>query len=124
MGIWGEFGENPSRIFLPGAQIGGCNSLGIQESQTRVSKVGKGSKNPKQEQHPPHEDHNVVDLHLGQSAEKTGKDQGNWSVREKPEEFGGRVGLAAPAGIFHFGVNKTISQHLEKISGKGIEQEK
>lgn len=32
--------------------------------------------------------------------------------------------LAAPAGIFHFGVNKTISQHLERISDKGIGQEK
>lgn len=51
--------------------------------------MGKGSKNPKQEQHPPHEDHDVVDLHLGQSAEKTGKDQGNWSASEKVEESGG-----------------------------------
>lgn len=34
------------------------------------------------------------------------------------------VFLAAPAGIFHFGVNKSISQHLEKILGQGTEQEK
>lgn len=50
---------------------------------------------------------------------------------EKIKEIGRQVKnlrnlgfLAAPAGIFHFGVNKSISQHLEKILGKGIEQEK
>lgn len=64
-----------------------------------------------------------MDLHLGQSAEKTGKDQGDSSASEKLEESGGGF-LAAPAGIFHFGVNKTISQHLERISDKGIGQEK
>lgn len=57
---------------------------------------------------------------LGKVQKKLEKIKENWSASEKLEEFGGF--LAAPAGIFHFGVNKTTSQHLEKIPAKGIEQ--
>lgn len=46
---------------------------GLQRALGAVANVGELHRGP-------HEDHDVVDLHLGQSAEKTGKDQGNQSA--------------------------------------------
>lgn len=61
---------------------------------------------------------------LGKVQKKLKKIKGIGQQEKNLRNLGGGEGLAGPAGIFHFGVNKTISQHLEKISGKGIEQEK